>query len=322
MSELSRDSVSPVRARGPAPTTWPSTGDRRAGGRPTGTAPPPSPRRWRRRRGRQTALLAVASAAVLVIVIPLLYGVLTGFKDPAQIQNNPLGLPSPWNTNNYLDILGDGTFWRNAFNSLFIGLATVVLVVSVAALAAFIFARYAFRGREVLFMLFAAGLMFPPAVAVLPLFVLVRQLGLIGSPWGVILPQAAFGLPLTIIILRTFFRGVPAEIEESAVLDGCSTFGVFWRIMLPMARPALAVVAVLALVTSWNNFLLPLLVLISERSWWTLPLGVQQFSGQFGQDTARVLAYTMLATIPALAFFFVAERQIVAGIAPTVGSKG
>lgn len=322
MSEPSREPASPTQAPGAAPTTLPHTTPPRTGDRTGGVAPPPLPNRRRRRRGRQTALLAVASVAVLVVVIPLLYGVLTGFKDPGQIQNNPLGLPSPWNTDNYLDILGDGTFWRNAFNSLFIGLATVVLVVIVAALAAFIFARYAFRGREALFMLFAAGLMFPPAVAVLPLFVLLRQLGLLGSPWGVILPQAAFGLPLTIIILRTFFRGVPAEIEESAILDGCTTFGVFWRIMLPMARPAIAVVAVLALVTSWNNFLLPLLVLISERDWWTLPLGVQQFSGQFGQDTAQVLAYTMLATIPALAFFFVAERQIVAGIAPTVGSKG
>jgi len=260
--------------------------------------------------------------AVVVIVVPILFGVIGGFKDPGQLQSNPLGPPSPWNVNNYVDILSDGRFWRNTFNSLFIGLATVALVVSASALAAFMFARYAFRGREVLFMLFAAGLMFPPAVAVLPLFVLLREIGLLSSPWGVILPQAAFGLPLTIIILRTFFRGIPAEIEESAVLDGCSTFGVFWRIMLPMARPALAVVAVLALVTSWNNFLLPLLVLISERDWWTLPLGVQQFSSQFGQDTARVLAYTMLATVPALAFFFVAERQIVAGIAPTVGSKG
>jgi raffinose/stachyose/melibiose transport system permease protein len=282
----------------------------------------PSALRRRRPRRRAVVLFAIATAAGLVVALPVLFGVLSGFKDPFQMQNNALGLPSPWNVSNYTDILVDGTFWRATFNSLFVGLATVALVVSVSALAAFIFARYAFRGREVMFMFFAAGLMFPPAVAVLPLFVLLRELGLLGSPWGVILPQAAFGLPLTIIILRTFFRGIPAEIEESAVLDGCSTFGVFWRIMLPMARPALAVVSVLALVTSWNNFFMPLLVLISERDWWTLPLGVQQFSTRFGQDTALVLSYTMLATVPAVAFFFIAERQIVAGIAPTVGQKG
>lgn len=303
-------------------SAWPSAANRRTVARPGGRTLPPAATGHRRRQGRQAALFALTAAISLVIVVPLLYATITGFKDPAQIQNNPLGLPSPWNVDNYTGIFTDSTFWRTAFNSLFVALLTVVLGVSAASLAAFIFARYAFRGRELLFMLFAAGLMFPPAALMLPLFVLLRQFGLLGSPWGVILPQAAGAIPLTIIILRTFFRSIPAEVEESAVMDGCSTFGVFWRVMLPMARPALAVVAVLALVTSWNNFLLPLLVLISEREWWTLPLGVQQFQGQFGQDTARVMAYTVIATIPALAFFFVAERQIVQGIAPTVGTKG
>jgi raffinose/stachyose/melibiose transport system permease protein len=294
------------------------------------TATPPAPpttrppvRARRRHKGlRNAGLFTIAVVAGLVVIVPLVYGVISGFKDPAQLRENPIGLPSPWNVDNYTDVLLDRAYWRSALNSLFIGLATVAIVVSASALAAFMFARYAFRGREFYFTFFVAGLMFPPAVAVLPLFVILRELNLLSSPWGVILPQAAFGLPLTIIILRTFFRNIPAEIEESAILDGCSTWGVFWRIMLPMARPALAVVSVLALVTSWNNFFLPLLVLIRERDWWTLPLGVQQYSSQFGQDTALVLAYTMLATVPALIFFFVAERQIVAGIAPTVGSKG
>lgn len=323
MSDISRGRRTAARStvRRPPSGAWAGV----AAGRPgagTVTAPPPSPKRRRRHLRKQAGLLAIATVVGLVVLLPVVYGVLSGFKDSFQMQENPLGLPSPWNWQNYTGILGDPVFWRSAVNSVFIGLATVAIVVAVSALAAFIFARYAFRGREVLFMYFAAGLMFPPAVAVLPLFILLRESDLIGSPWGIILPQAAFGLPLTMIILRTFFRGIPAEIEESAVLDGCNTFGVFWRIMLPMARPALAVVSVLALVTSWNNFFLPLLVLVSERDWWTLPLGVQQFSTRFGQDTALVLAYTMLASVPALAFFFIAERQIVQGIAPTVGTKG
>jgi raffinose/stachyose/melibiose transport system permease protein len=321
MSEISRGRRTAARTTVRRPSdAFP--GAPRQPGPALATAPPPSPKRRRRQRRQSLALFLIAAAVGLVVLLPVAYGIVSGFKDSFQMQENPLGLPSPWNWGNYTEILGDDTFWRSTLNSVFIGLMTVLIVVAVSALAAFIFARYAFRGREALFMLFAAGLMFPPAVAVLPLFILLRESGLIGSPWGIILPQAAFGLPLTIIILRTFFRGIPAEIEESAVLDGCNTFGVFWRIMLPMARPALAVVSVLALVTSWNNFFLPLLVLVSERDWWTLPLGVQQFSTRFGQDTALVLAYTMLASVPALAFFFVAERQIVAGIAPTVGQKG
>jgi raffinose/stachyose/melibiose transport system permease protein len=288
---------------------------------------PPAPPVWRRSssrtRWRRAGLLAIAAAVAMVIVVPIYFGIIGGFKDNAQLSTGPLSLPSPWRLSNYGEVLGSGTFWRQVFNSTFVGFLTVLITVGVAALAAYVFARFAFRGRETLFMLFAAGLMFPPAVAILPLFVLLRELDLLNSPWGIILPQSAFALPLTIIILRTFFRTIPAEIEESATLDGASTFGIFWRIMLPMARPALAVVSVLALVTSWNNFLLPLVVLNREQSWWTLPLGVMQFTGQWASETARILAYVMLAMVPALAFFFFAERQIVAGIAPSAsGTKG
>jgi raffinose/stachyose/melibiose transport system permease protein len=290
-------------------------------------APPtrgPAPHRppWAPARLRPVGLFALALAVGAVIVVPIYFGILGGFKDNAQLTTTPLALPSPWRPANYLDILTSGSFWRQVFNSAFVALFTVLITVGAASLVAYVFARFAFRGREVLFMIFAAGLMFPPAVAILPLFVLLRELGLLNSPWGVILPQAAFALPLTIIILRTFFRSIPAEIEESAILDGAGTFGIFWRIMLPMARPALAVVSVLALVTSWNNFLLPLVVLTSAQSWWTLPLGVMQFQGQWAAETARILAYVILAMLPALAFFFFAERQLVAGIAPTSGSKG
>ena len=116
---------------------------------------------------------------------------------------------------------------------------------------------------------------------------------LLDNPLGVILPQAAFGLPVTIIILRGFFRTIPAEIEEAATLDGCTPFGFFWRILLPMARPALATVSVLAIVASWNNFMLPLVV-FNDPTWWTLPVGVQQFQGQYAADTARILAYVVL----------------------------
>jgi raffinose/stachyose/melibiose transport system permease protein len=200
-------------------------------------------------------------------------------------------------------------------------MGTALVVVLTAAMAAFIFARYSFRGREFLFTLFASGLMFPFAVAILPLFILLRTFGLLDNPLGVVLPQAAFGLPITIIILRTFFRSIPAEVEEAATLDGCSPFGFFWRILLPMARPALATVSVIAIVASWNNFFLPLVV-FNDQSWWTLPVGVQQFQGQYSSDTAKILAYVVLSMIPALAFYAVAERQLVGGLAQGGSTKG
>jgi raffinose/stachyose/melibiose transport system permease protein len=250
----------------------------------------------------------------LTIIVPIAFGVLGGFKDNGQLTTNPVGLPKSWDPSKYITILSNSDFWLQLRNSTIIALGTTAIVVGFSAMAAYVFARFSFRGRELLFTVFAIGLMFPFAVAILPLFIMLRQLKLLDNPLGLILPQAAFGLPVTIIILRAFFRTIPAEIEESAVLDGCGRFGFFWRVLLPMARPALATVSVLAIVASWNNFFLPLVV-FNDPTWWTLPLGVQRFqTTQYSSDTASVLAYVILSMVPALAFYAVAERQLIGGL--------
>ncbi|MBB5872775.1 raffinose/stachyose/melibiose transport system permease protein [Allocatelliglobosispora scoriae] len=268
-------------------------------------------------RARRLVLHLVSILIGATIVVPIAFGVLGGFKDNGQLSTNPLGLPDPWVPENYTGILTSGVFWRQLGNSTLIGLATVIVVVGASAMAAFIFARFTFRGREFLFTVFAVGLMFPFAVAILPLFIILRSVGLLDNPLGVILPQAAFGLPVTIIILRSFFRSIPAEVEEAATLDGCGPFAFFWRILLPMARPALATVSILAIVASWNNFMLPLVV-FTDQSWWTLPVGVQAFQGQYADDTARVLAFVILSMVPALGFYGLAERQLIGGLAGSV----
>ncbi|WP_405087230.1 carbohydrate ABC transporter permease [Microbispora sp. NBC_01389] len=262
---------------------------------------------------RSLSLHTIVVITALFVAVPLVYAVLGGFKTTRQLSSNPIGLPDPWMPENYGGILASGSFWRMLWNSTYIAVLTTLVVVAVSALAAFVFARFAFRGREALFTLFAAGLMFPFAVAILPLFVLLRMFGLLDNPLGVILPQAAFGMPMTIIILRGFFRAIPGEIEEAAILDGCTPFGFFWRILLPMARPAIATVSVLAVVNSWNQFMLPLVV-FSDDSLFTIPLGVQQFQGQYATDVARVMAYIVVAMLPALGFYAVAERQLVSGL--------
>ncbi|MFD0466988.1 carbohydrate ABC transporter permease [Nonomuraea thailandensis] len=201
-----------------------------------------------KRRRNTLPLHVIAIIVGVFMVIPVFYALLGGFKDNSELSGNPFGLPSEWITANYTDVLASGSFWRQVWNSTFIAVVTTVVTVALSALAAFVFARFAFRGRELYFTLFTAGLMFPFAVAILPIFVLLRTFGLLDNPLGVILTQAAFGLPLTIIILRGFFRSIPGEIEEAATIDGCSPFGFFWRILLPMARPAIATVSVLAIV--------------------------------------------------------------------------
>ena len=259
--------------------------------------------------GRWIVLLGLAA----VIVIPILYAAIGGFRDNYQLTVNPVGLPDPWITSNYTEVLGSESFWQQLGNSVLIAVLTTVTVVAFASLAAFVFARRRFRGREVLFTFFTLGLLFPAAVAILPLFILIRTVGLLDSALGIALPQAAFALPLTIIILRPFFGSIPLELEDAAAIDGCGSFGFFWRVLLPLSRPALATVAVLAIVSSWNAFLLPLIIL-SDQANWTLPLGVTNFSTQYSSDTARILAYTTLALIPALIFYIVAERQLIGGL--------
>ena len=264
------------------------------------------------------AILIIVAALVLV---PLAFAVLGGFKSNNQLVGDPGAIiPSPWVLSNYTDILFGPSaivFWREVLNSLIVAIIAVTATVIPASLAAFAFARIAFRGREATYTLFTFGLLFPAAVAILPLYILVRDLGLSGNFLGVALPEAAFGLPLTIIILRPFFRSIPVELEDAARMDGCTTFGFFWRVLLPLARPAIATVSVLATVTTWNAFLLPLILLNGEDQW-TLPLGVMNFSGTYTADQARILAFTVLAILPAVLFYAVAERQIVRGL--TAGS--
>jgi raffinose/stachyose/melibiose transport system permease protein len=266
-----------------------------------------------RRIGARTLLYAVAWLAALATLVPILYAILGGFRDTGQLSTNPVALPHPWVFSNYTGILKSSTFWHQVWNSTLIALASTALTVPVAALAAFVFARFAFRGREVFYTIFTVGLLFPVAIAILPIFIMVRNLGLLDNPLGVALPQAAFGLPVTIIILRPFFHSIPSDLQDAAAIDGCGPFRFFVRILLPLSRPVLATVSVLAIVGSWNAFLLPLVVL-TDSSGWTLPLGVTNYSQQYTTDTAKVLAFTTLSMVPALIFYAFAERQLIRGL--------
>ena len=252
-----------------------------------------------------------------VTVVPLLFTIIGGFRTNAQINNNPSGWPDPWNFSNYGEVLTSDVFWQAMYNSALISVITTLLAVAVGAMAAFALSRYTFTGRESLYTLFTLGLLFPLTAAALPLYLLLRELDLLENPLGVALPQAAFALPITIVILRPFMAAIPGELEDAAAMDGAGRLGFFWRILIPLSRPALTTVAILAFVTSWNAYLLPLLVL-SDPSNFTLPLGVAAFQSQYSQDTARILAYTAASMIPAIGFFVFAERHIVGGLTGSV----
>jgi raffinose/stachyose/melibiose transport system permease protein len=278
----------------------------------TGPHRPPRRRDW-----NGPVVWFIALLVIALMLAPVLYIIIGGFRTNSQITVNPSGWPDPWHVENYLEVLGSSTFWREVLNSTITATATTLGVVVLGLMAAYVLARYRFRGRAALYALFAAGLMFPLTVAITPLYIVVRNLGLMNSLAGVILPQIAFALPTTIIILVPFLRAIPDEIQEAAFIDGCSRLGFFWRMVLPLAVPGVITVGILAFIGSWNGYLLPLYIL-NDQAQYTLPLGTQAFASQYSVDTAKVLAFTSLSMIPALVFFSIFERRIVGGLTGAV----
>ncbi|HEV6953509.1 MAG TPA: carbohydrate ABC transporter permease [Promicromonospora sp.] len=259
----------------------------------------------------------VAFLFVGICIGPVLYIILGGFRTNAQITADPSGLPGPWVVDNYLEVLASPIFWRQVGNSAVAGVLTTLGVVALGLMVSFVLARYDFKLNGAMYSLFAAGLMFPMTVAITPLYILIRDLGLMNTIGGIVLPQIAFALPTTIIILVPFLRAIPKEIEEAAAIDGSGRLGFFFRMVVPLSLPGVITVGILAFVASWNSYMLPLFILNDEMSY-TLPLGVQAFSSQYSVDTARVLAFTSLSMIPALIFFSLFERRIVGGLTGAV----
>ena len=263
--------------------------------------------------------LAGLGKAVMLLVFtafvmgPIVATVLGGFKSAGDLRTNPLGLPHVWETQYYSDLIRDPAFWQYLWNSLAISVTAVVLTLIVAAAAAYVFAQIRFFGGKFLLSYLLLGLVFPFATAILPLFITVRNLGLLDTHWAVILPQSAFGLSLAILLFKTFFDQLPKELFEAAYVEGCGYIRFFWRFTLPLSTPILATVGVFVFVQSWNNFLLPLIVL-NSREVYTWPLGMMQFRGEHLVEWNKTLAFISLTLVPAIVFFLAAQRYIVAGL--------
>lgn len=253
-------------------------------------------------------------ALCLVVISPVVMTFLGSIRTTGEFLDQPFGLPQgelQWN--NYIDIVLGSAFWNSLKNSVIITAGVTTLNVMLASMLAFIFSRVAFWGRAIVLNILMLGLLFPLVIAILPVFIQVRQLNLTDNLWGVILPMVAFGLPGSVVILRSFFISIPTELEDAAYIDGCTTLGFFRFILVPLARPALTAVAVLQVIASWNEYFLPLVVL-GDSNLWPLPLGIMQFQGQYGTDWAPTMAYITLLIIPAVLFYLLAEKYIVTGL--------
>jgi raffinose/stachyose/melibiose transport system permease protein len=281
------------------------------------TAPDYMRRYGLRRWTIMPATYLVGIVALGLTVAPLLFVVVDGFRTNGDINNSPVGLPHPWVAGNYTSILTSASFWQFLGNSVLISAVATTLTLVLGSMAALALSQYEFRGREFFYTVFVSGLLFPIGVGALPLYLLLQRLGLLDNQFGVAIPEAAFVLPITMIILRPFLRAIPGELRDAAMVDGASRFRFFVQILLPLAKPALVTVGLLAFVTSWNQYLLPLLVL-QTSSHFTLPLGTYTFQTQYSQNDAGIMAFTALAMLPALGVFVFAQRYLVAGASGAV----
>jgi raffinose/stachyose/melibiose transport system permease protein len=248
-----------------------------------------------------------------IVLLPIVMTALNGFKELGELQTNPLGLPRVWMLANYWDILTSVRYWQVLGNSLLIAFLTVLLTLVVSSMAAFTFAHLRFFGDKFLLNYMLLGLLFPAATAIVPLFLRIRDLGLLDSYWGVVLPQVAFSLAMSILLLRTAFKQLPSELLDAAMMDGCGYFRYFLFITLPLSGPILSTVAIISFVGSWNGYLLPLVVFNSESRYpWTL--GLMAYQGQYTTDWQLVLAFITLTILPAILMFVLAQRWVVQGL--------
>jgi multiple sugar transport system permease protein len=260
----------------------------------------------------------VLGACTVVSLAPFLFALLSSFKAEAQI-NTFSWLPRPFTLGNYSTIFKEAPlFGRWILNSLGVAVVSVFFQVFLAALTGFVFARMRFPGRNALFMVMLASMMFPGQLSWIPNFVTLSKLHLVNTYAAVILPGlvSASG----VFLMTQFFRTFPKELEEAARIDGCTRWEIFTRILLPLAKPVLASFAVMSFMSSWNSFTWPVIVLNSPDLF-TLPLGLQYFQGMNKEMWGYILAGSMFNAFPVIMVFAVFQRFLVRGVA-TTGLKG
>jgi len=292
--------------------------------RPAATASVPEqvpPRRKRRRTPVATIVLyVVLSLLALAIVVPLIWIVLTSFKTDFDAINTPLNpIPHPFTLNAYQTLAsGQQPIFLWFLNSLAAGVLQTVLILITASAGAYALARLEFAGKKIVFGVIVATLLVPPVIFLIPNYLTVQSLGWLDSIWAITIPGSAgaFG----IFFLRQFFVGLPPEIEEAARMDGAGDFRIFWQVVLPLSRPALATLAVLSFLNNWNDFLWPVYVLLSPEHQ-TLQPGLAVLQGAYSTHFGIVMAGALIASVPVLILFTIAQRQIVDSVASS-GVKG
>ncbi len=266
--------------------------------------------------GRAVVLtLAFAAMAVYTVLIfyPLLNMILSSFKTTREIFQNPFALPANPVPDNYRVVWVDKGFGRYFANSLFVTFVAMVFVLLLGSMAAYGVSRYDYRLRTLVYMLFLSGIMLPLKAAIIPLFLLIKRLGLMDTRASIILIFLAMGLPSTVFILSGFMKSIPLDMEHAARIDGCSDWSIYRRIIMPVAAPAIALVTIYNAVPLWNDFFFPLVFLQSDRLK-TLPVGLTTFFGQYSTNWSLLFTGLSIAILPMLALYLFMSRYFIRGM--------
>lgn len=254
----------------------------------------------------------ILTVFAFIFGFPLLWTFYSSFKTTPESVANAWALPAAPTLNGYREVLENTAFPQYYMNSIILTVMCAPLATLVSALAAFGFARVRFLGATALFYLFVAGIVLPIHVTLIPIFIIMRDLDLLGQLTAVVPPFVAFSLPVSIFILRGFFEQLPVELEDAARIDGASTMGIFWRIAFPLARPALVTVFILSAVAAWNEYLWVLTLAGMNNDAYNLPIGISTFTRAMGvQFLDRLFAGLFLSMVPILLFYFLAQKQII-----------
>ncbi len=255
------------------------------------------------------------TAGAIIMLIPVVWAVLSSLKNQTELAlQPPTVIPHDPTITNYTQALTSFNFLSYFKNSVIVTVAATALTLTINSMAAFALAKYNFRGRDFLFLLTLATIMIPLQVILLPVYQVVASLGLVNSLWGLIIPPAA--TPTGVFLLRQYMLTIPDDLLEAARIDGASEWKIFWRIVLPLCRPALAVVAIFSIIWRWNDFLWPLII-AQDEGVYTLPVALARFNGQQVIPFNLVLAMSVMTIVPIVLIFLFLQRHILAGIAQT-----
>lgn len=262
---------------------------------------------------RKIGIYVIVLIMVGLMTYPLIWMIYSSLKTDREIYLFPFSLPHEMQLDNWVQAWKLGNLGRYFINSVFVTSVSVFLVALLSSMAGYAFARLTFKGRDFLFYTFLLGLILPAQVLIIPLFTFFDKIGILNTYFALILPYIAWGLPLSIYIFKSFFLTLPEDIADAAKIDGCSLFGLYWKIMLPLIRPALVTIAILQSIGIWNEFLLALLFIYDDELK-TIPVGLLAFYGYHNVNYKLVFSALSITTIPIIIVYFIFEKQIVSGL--------